>query len=177
MAMGVFRTVRRRDSEVNFMEARKEKGFSLLEVMVAITLLTFGILAVASMQVSAIKGNALSRDLTKASSLARGKVEELMLAGYNDPAVADADGDGTNQDADDDGLDDDGGNFGLEHDTAAEADGNDSETSSSGIVYRLFWNVAEDEPLNGAKKIRVIVTWTERGAGKRVSMDFIKSDI
>lgn len=158
------------------MEARKEKGFSLLEVMVAITLLTFGILAVASMQVSAIRGNALSRDLTKASSLARGKVEELMLAGYNDPDLADGpDGDGTNQDANDDGLDDDGGNFGL--DDTAGADGNDSETSPSGITYRLFWNVAEDEPLDGAKTIRVIVTWTERGAGKRVSMDFIKSDI
>ncbi len=176
MEMGVFRAVRRRDLRDNFMETRKEKGFSLVEVMVAITLLTFGILAVASMQVSAIKGNALSRDLTKASSLARGKVEELMLANYNDPAVADEDGDGTDQDADDDGLDDDGGNFGLD-DTATEADGNDIETSPSGMEYQLVWNVAEDEPLNGAKKIRVIVTWTERGAGKRVSMDFIKSYI
>ncbi len=157
------------------METRKEKGFSLLEVMVAITVLSFGILAVASMQVSAIRGNALSRDLTKASSLARGKVEDLMLADYNDPAVADRDGDGTDQDANDDGLDDDGGNFGL--DDEAEADWDGIETSPSGIVYGLFWNVAEDEPLNGAKRIRVIVTWTERGAGKRVSMDFIKTDI
>jgi len=37
--------------------------------------------------------------------------------------------------------------------------------------------VAMDEPVTASKTIRVIVTWTERGKNKRVSLDFVKTNL
>jgi prepilin-type N-terminal cleavage/methylation domain-containing protein len=44
---------------------KKDDGFTLLEVIMAISILTIGLLAVASMQASAIRGNAISREYTE----------------------------------------------------------------------------------------------------------------
>jgi len=54
-----------------------EKGFTLLEVIVAISVLTIGLLGVASMQVSAIKGNTLA--FTEGISPAPGVVEAMFF--------------------------------------------------------------------------------------------------
>ncbi len=57
-------------------------GFTLLEVVIAICILSIGLLAIASMQITAVEGNASSRDLTEATSWAQGKTEELMALPY-----------------------------------------------------------------------------------------------
>ena len=92
----------------------KEKGFTLLEVIVAISVLTIGLLAVASMQVLAIKGNTLSFGVTEATSWASDQMEKLMALPYDHANLMDTDEDGTDEDANGDGVDDDGGDFGLE---------------------------------------------------------------
>ncbi len=56
---------------------RREGGFTLLEVIMAISILTIGILAVASMQISAIRGNAFSRDVTESTD----RIQDRMPAG------------------------------------------------------------------------------------------------
>ncbi|UCG12591.1 MAG: prepilin-type N-terminal cleavage/methylation domain-containing protein [Deltaproteobacteria bacterium] len=61
-----------------------EAGFTLLEIIVAISILTFGILAVASMQSAAIRGNQLGYRLTEGSTLAQDRLEFLMSRPYND---------------------------------------------------------------------------------------------
>ena len=51
------------------MKTRKrigQQGFSLIEVMVAITIFAIGLLAVVTMQLTAIKGNSYSRRMTEA---------------------------------------------------------------------------------------------------------------
>jgi len=58
-------------------------GFTLLEVILAMSLLTVGLLAVASLQVSAIKGNAHANHITEATTLAQEKVEDLMATVYS----------------------------------------------------------------------------------------------
>jgi len=57
-------------------------GFTLLEVVIAICILSIGLLAIASMQINAVEGNASSRDLTEATSWAQSKTEELMALPY-----------------------------------------------------------------------------------------------
>jgi prepilin-type N-terminal cleavage/methylation domain-containing protein len=52
-------------------------GFSLLEVLVAISIFAIGILAVASMQLTSIQGNAFGNEMTAATFLAQAKLEEL----------------------------------------------------------------------------------------------------
>lgn len=65
----------------------RQSGFTLLEVIVAISILTFGILAVASMQSAAIRGNQLGYRLTEGSTLAQDRLEFLLSKSYNDPLL------------------------------------------------------------------------------------------
>jgi type IV pilus assembly protein PilV len=151
----------------------KPQGYTLVEILIAITILAFGLLAVATMQVRAIKTNAIASSISQGLTLGQAKVEELMNLAYSHPALSDTDGDGTNQDADEDGIDDDGDNFGLNH-TVGEADNNTLETNDG---YTIYWNVAVDEPVISSKTIRVIVTWTEKGRSKRIKLDFVKTSL
>jgi len=52
-------------------------GFTLIEVMIAMVVLSVGLLAIAGMQISAIKGNSQASKITMATAL----IEE-KLAGY-----------------------------------------------------------------------------------------------
>ncbi|HOO90586.1 MAG TPA: prepilin-type N-terminal cleavage/methylation domain-containing protein, partial [Syntrophales bacterium] len=52
-------------------------GFTIIEVLIAIFILTIGLLAIASMQVSAIHGNKTGNDISHAIFLAQDKLEEL----------------------------------------------------------------------------------------------------
>lgn len=61
----------------------RRAGFTLVEIMVALCILLFGLLAIGGMQVSAIRGNAHARQLTQATALAQAKLEELMLRPMN----------------------------------------------------------------------------------------------
>ena len=58
-------------------------GFSLLEVLIALTIFTIGILGMAALQITAIKGNYFSNNLSEATALAQQKFEELVQTDYN----------------------------------------------------------------------------------------------
>jgi len=60
-----------------------DNGFTLLEVLLAITILSFGLLAVASMQVAAMKGNAHARGVTEGSTVVVDQLEKLMVLTYD----------------------------------------------------------------------------------------------
>ncbi|MBT8406813.1 MAG: type IV pilus modification protein PilV, partial [Deltaproteobacteria bacterium] len=56
-----------------------QSGFSMVEVLVAILLLTVGLLALATMQTQAVASNNYGNKLTEATFLAQDKLEELRL--------------------------------------------------------------------------------------------------
>lgn len=60
-------------------DKHSQSGFSLVEVMVAILLLTVGLLALAQMQTQAVASNHYGNQLTEATFLAQDKMEELRL--------------------------------------------------------------------------------------------------
>ncbi len=66
----------------------KEEGYTLIEILIAIAILAFGLLAVATMQVTAIKTNATASGISQRLTLGQAKVEELM----NLPYIALSDG-------------------------------------------------------------------------------------
>lgn len=58
-------------------DRKKEKGFSLIEVMVSLTILAVGLLALALLQTTAIKGNSLAAKSTVATQLAQDQMEQF----------------------------------------------------------------------------------------------------
>ena len=60
----------------------QKRGFTLLEVLVAITLLSFGLLGVANLTVGIIKGNSYSKNVTTATIVAQQQIDQAQRIGY-----------------------------------------------------------------------------------------------
>ena len=118
---------------------KKEKGFSLIEMLIAMSVLAFGMLAAASMQYSTVRNNTTGNTSTQANSLARAQLEmlksqdigstELAVGDYVEPAPVDANG-------------------------------------NPGGIYNRSWRI---DPLGtSARRIRVTVEWTKFGSTRQV---------
>jgi len=149
-----------------------ENGFTLIEILIAMTIFAIGILAVGAMQISAIKGNTFSNDLTEASTIAQDQVELLISKDFSDPDLVDVNGDGTA------GIDNPnrttiitGGNALLPVGGAGQAD-HGQVVNLQGLNYMVYWNIADLS--SSAKQIRVIVAWNSKGM-HRIAMDYIKN--
>ena len=59
------------------------KGFTLIEVLIVMSIFSIGILAVAAMQMTSTKGNASARRMTEATALAEKKIENLLQLPYD----------------------------------------------------------------------------------------------
>ncbi|WP_049824417.1 type IV pilus modification PilV family protein [Desulfurivibrio alkaliphilus] len=147
--------------------ATQQEGFTLIEVLIAITLLAVGILAAGSMQISALGGNHLAMRITTASSLAGSTIEEMMRREYDDPAL-DATLDPNEGDYDpEDAASLNNALNNLEH--------ADIATWPSEVEgFEIFYHVAEDYPLPDNKTIRVTVRRDDRGVLRTVALDYIK---
>lgn len=66
-----------------YKEIMSEKGFNLLEVMVALVLLGVGLLAMANTQITSIGGNSSGQKITVATTLAQDALEGLTNLPYN----------------------------------------------------------------------------------------------
>ncbi len=64
-----------------------KKGFTLIEVLVGLVILAIGLLAIAGMQITSVKGNFFSSNLTQASVLAQDRLEALRNLPWDDPAL------------------------------------------------------------------------------------------
>ena len=145
------------------MITKKEEGFTLLEALIAITILAIGLMAVATMQTTAVKGNTHAIGLTEAITVAQTRVELMESLDYNHAVFTDGAG-----------ATDGAGGLGE-----VPADGQDLgvQIGNRGLQYDVYWNVARNWPLANTTTVRVIVVWTERGTQRRASLDFAKLDI
>ena len=130
----------------------KEKGFTLLELMIAMVVLAIGILALIQMQVAAMSGNSSANQMTTALTLAQDKIEQLKRLALTDDALTDA---GNNADLT--------STASLEHADTADVNTLLNErgvTTGPGLKrYYRCWNVANDTPTQGAKTVVVFVFW------------------
>jgi type IV pilus assembly protein PilV len=62
------------------------EGFTLIEVMIALVVMSIGLTALAAVQISAIRGNAFSKRMTTAVSIADEKMEQIKSRPYVDIA-------------------------------------------------------------------------------------------
>ena len=134
-----------------------ERGFSIIEVMIAISILSIGILALASMQVAAMRGNSFAGSVTEGSTWALDQIEKLMNLPWDDASLQDADLDGAA------GL----ANIGFDNDPNTQADADFMITRDR---YAIHWNVANNVVTANTRTVNVIVTWSDHGVQKSVSI-------
>ncbi|MBW2595963.1 MAG: prepilin-type N-terminal cleavage/methylation domain-containing protein [Deltaproteobacteria bacterium] len=65
---------------------RGNRGFTLIEIMIAMIVLMIGLLGVAGVATTVINGNAFGNRITTATTLAQDKMEELKGTGYSNIA-------------------------------------------------------------------------------------------
>lgn len=87
--MMVFNSKTTRGLPARIRRANNEKGFSLIEVLIAISILSIGLLAVAKMQGSALNGGSFASAVTESATLAQDKLEFFLSLPYNDAALVD----------------------------------------------------------------------------------------
>lgn len=71
----------------NVRTRKGRSGFTLLELLIAVSLLAIGLLAVASMQSVAMNANTVSNRLTVATTLAQQVAEDMLSWAISDPKL------------------------------------------------------------------------------------------
>jgi type IV pilus modification protein PilV len=134
-----------RKSRDQGLSADSVAGFTLIEVLIAIVILTVGLLAVGTMQISAIRGNFMGGNTSIALSLASEKMEDLLNRDYNHADL-------------NDGVS--ANNSTLSSTTSVDHEESISEEGmvGAGAFYRRIWNIA-DQASPTTKSVMVIVTW------------------
>ncbi len=140
-----------------FKKLSATEGFTLVELMVAVGIMTIAFVGLATMQVTTINGNAIANHVTTGITLAQDKMEELNSLDFNDPELND------NNTANNGNLRDARDDFTVVGTIASADDGHREtgidESGNPGGMYNRLWNVADNTPIAGQKTIVVIVTW------------------
>lgn len=123
-----------------------QKGFTLIEALVAIAIFSIGFLAVAAMQTGALSSTTSSRKMTEALEVASSHAELLQsLPFYPDFRTA-------------------SGNAKFNNTPPALASGTHVDSDDTGN-YTIQWEVTDDEPLEELADNR----WVEGGAPVTIS--------
>ncbi|UCE82658.1 MAG: prepilin-type N-terminal cleavage/methylation domain-containing protein [Deltaproteobacteria bacterium] len=195
-------SVLHRKDDKSLWQGTSQQGFSLVELLVAILLLTVGLLALAKMQTNAVANNAFGNELTQATFLAQDKMEELRLLNecylevigkpqstwstndqdvvdnYNNQ-LSDAVANWDESDTDSDTILDQF-SWQMGNPDHTNADGllgipNPIDVTGAAVANGGFtrtWYVVDDRPVTKAKTVRVEVTW---GNGRKVNLDTVLS--
>jgi type IV pilus modification protein PilV len=67
---------------------KSQNGFTLLEVLVAIVILTIGLLGTAGLTTGVIRGNHYSKNITSATAAAQTQLESIKSSGYANATTA-----------------------------------------------------------------------------------------
>jgi prepilin-type N-terminal cleavage/methylation domain-containing protein len=119
---------------------QNKKGFSMLEVLIAICLLTIAMMGLITLQSRGIRGNDLGNRTTQAIALAQDKLEQLI----NDYAIDE------------------------NHDAGALVVGTENNIGTDGIFMRVS-SVQTDTPVIDSQTIDVRVTWNDLIGQHRVT--------
>ena len=106
-----------------FKKLDNKEGFSLIELMIALTIFAVGILALAQLQTSAIIYNSEAQRYSAATIIAQNKIDEIRAMPFNDIV-------------------------------------NETENIDS---YTVTTTVINNDPIDDAKSIDVVVSWVHKG--------------
>jgi type IV pilus assembly protein PilV len=119
-------------------------GFTILEVMIVIVILTFGLLSLATMQIKAMHGSDRGRHATNAAAIAENKMEQLQQNAWASIAVT----------------------GGFVADPVAQNNIQLDGSSSIERAYNVSYQIT-DVQATFTRAIDVQVSWTEEGGENR----------
>ncbi len=75
--------------DMSMKNSSTQKGFTLLEILVALTILSIGLLGMAGLTTTIMHGNALSSKVTTATTLGQDRMEHFRRLGYSNTPTTD----------------------------------------------------------------------------------------
>lgn len=142
-----------------------QKGFTLLEVLVALVILSVGLLGMASLTASVVRTNSFSDDFTTATALAQDKLEELINFSFADADLSDTSS--TNNST--------AGLLSTSDTDQQDANNPIDENSNAGGKYTRIWNIWDRTATR--KDIAVTVYWTDNlGNTRSLSSSTVKAN-
>lgn len=119
---------------------RKQAGFTLIEIFIAILLLTIGLLGTAALTTGVVRGNVQSRNLTTATAIAQTCFEENRRVGYTNAGTVPAGG-------------------------ANNCTTGSSTVTSGGVSFTRALTI--DTSVSNIKTLTVTVSWSEGAIGTK----------
>ena len=162
-----------------------EKGFSLLEVMIAVCVLSIGLLAIASMQLGTVNANTQAIGVSEAVVIAEFQMETLLSLQYGFDRNNDNKNHAELQETSLVFDPSDGGGFGLNNPFPVNSfifDPGNINLANPALStyppdhwriegdYTVMWNISTDAEIVNTKTVQVLVAWDNNGAGGIVSI-------
>ena len=154
---------------------KNPQGFTLIETLVALAIFAIGIIAAYTMQVHSSKSSGRANSISTSSTWATYLVEELLVKPIDDDAWKNDYGDPDNGliDIDDTngGPDAPDGQMHIQPDSTVST----LSTAAAGSLYSVYWNIADNSPLEGVKQIRIkVIKNNGLNVGELYSQDYFK---
>jgi prepilin-type N-terminal cleavage/methylation domain-containing protein len=136
---------------------KNQQGFTLVEIMVAMTLMVIALFALVGMQIVALKSNNIANQLSVATSLASEALEDISSTTWSSNGTALTNGTTTI-------------NFG------SSTSGNYGQYTdpSAGGLYTITCTPTLNSPISGIAQLDVTVTYTYKGISKSVTISSYK---
>jgi prepilin-type N-terminal cleavage/methylation domain-containing protein len=145
----------------------RDKGFTLVEVMIAVAILAAGVLAVGTMQSSSVAGNSLAGNTTEATTLAEDTLEMLLGLPWNHAFLQDTTNDGATTLRNPLPP--------LPNPPVPDMAARPPEYQRQAGRFSVCWNVANNLAVNNTRTINVIVAWQQGSEAKAVVLEYIKA--
>jgi len=126
-----------------------QAGFTLMEVLIAITILSVGLLAIASMQISAIQTTGGAKSVSKGILLAEDRMEYLISRPYSPTPPT----------------------------TVLSAGVNKPDPLTTPAGFTITYDVVNNNPTPNCKLITISVQWTDRGVNKTTTLTSVKAQL
>lgn len=128
---------------------KNQNGVTLVEVLIALAILSIGLLALAGLQVVVIKGNTGSKNLTSAAILAEAKIEQLKKDGFDT----------------------------LVNGEYKDPNNLINEVGEKGGIFARSWKIADYLGTADMKQIDVTLAWTDSLGDHTISVTTVFSKV
>ena len=150
--LGLFKPRKKGKARISL---NNQKGFTLVEILVALTLMVIGVFAVLGMQTVALQSNSIANQLSVATSLASEALEDISSSAWSDNAA------------------------GLSNGTIALSyDGSNTLYRNypypTGGLYTITCIPTNNSPITGMARLDVTVSYSYKGTTKTVTMSSYK---